>query len=76
MPEDRRRGLLALAKKFDVPVFEDDCYADLTFDGKRPPALHALDDDGRVIYCGSFSKMSGFAGRLSSRQAGLFSAGG
>ena len=30
MPEDRRRGLLALAKKFDVPVFEDDCYADLT----------------------------------------------
>ena len=56
MPEDRRRGLLALAKKFDVPVFEDDCYADLTFDGKRPPALHALDEDGRVIYCGSFSK--------------------
>ena len=56
MPEDRRRGLLALAKVFDVPVFEDDCYADLTFDGKRPPALHALDEDGRVIYCGSFSK--------------------
>ena len=56
MPEDRRRGLLALAKAFDVPVFEDDCYADLTFDGKRPPALHALDEDGRVIYCGSFSK--------------------
>ncbi|MEC7705001.1 MAG: PLP-dependent aminotransferase family protein, partial [Pseudomonadota bacterium] len=56
MPEDRRRGLLALAKAFDVPVFEDDCYADLTFDGNRPPALHALDEDGRVIYCGSFSK--------------------
>ena len=56
MPEDRRRGLLALAKAFDVPVFEDDCYADLTFNGKRPPALHALDEDGRVIYCGSFSK--------------------
>ena len=55
MPEDRRLGLLALAKAFDVPVFEDDCYAD-PFDGKRPPALHALDDDGRVIYCGSFSK--------------------
>ena len=55
MPEDRRRGLLALAN-VDVPVFEDDCYADLTFDGNRPPALHALDEDGRVIYCGSFSK--------------------
>ena len=35
MPEDRRRGLLTLTKKFDVPVFEDDCYADLTFDGNR-----------------------------------------
>lgn len=56
MPEQRRRGLLALAKAYDLPVFEDDCYADLTFDGARPPALHALDDDGRVIYCGSFSK--------------------
>ena len=56
MPEDRRRALLALAKAFDLPVFEDDCYADLTFDGNRPPALHALDEDGRVIYCGSFSK--------------------
>lgn len=56
MPEDRRRGLLALAERYDLPVFEDDCYADLTFDGARPPALHALDDTGRVIYCGSFSK--------------------
>ena len=56
MPEERRRSLLALAKKFDLPIFEDDCYADLIFDGKRPPALHALDKDGRVIYCGSFSK--------------------
>ena len=56
MPEDRRRGLLALAKAYDLPVFEDDCYADLTFDTARPPALHALDKEGRVIYCGSFSK--------------------
>jgi len=56
MPENRRRGLLAAAKKFDLPIFEDDCYADLTFAGVRPPAIHALDTDGRVIYCGSFSK--------------------
>ena len=56
MPENRRRDLLAAAKKFDLPVFEDDCYADLTFDGLRPPAIHALDTEGRVIYCGSFSK--------------------
>ena len=56
MPEARRREMLALARKYDVAIFEDDCYADLVYSGKRPPSLHALDDDGRVVYCGTFSK--------------------
>lgn len=56
MPVERRREMLALAKTYDVPIFEDDCYADLVFTGTRPPAIHALDDDQRVIYCGTFSK--------------------
>ncbi len=56
MPEARRLELLRIAREFGVPVFEDDCYAELTFDGARPRAIHALDDGGQVIYCGSFSK--------------------
>lgn len=56
MQVERRREMLALARAFDVPVFEDDCYADLVFAGTRPPAIHALDEDQRVIYCGTFSK--------------------
>ncbi len=56
MSRDRRLELLDVAGKFDVPVFEDDCYADLIWSGPRPPAIHALDTDGRVIYCGTFSK--------------------
>ncbi len=56
MPVDRRHQMLALSKKFNVPIFEDDCYADLIFDGTRPPAIHALDTENRVIYCGTFSK--------------------
>lgn len=56
MPVERRREMLALAKTYDVPIFEDDCYADLVFTGTRPPAIHAMDDDQRVIYCGTFSK--------------------
>lgn len=56
MPEERRLELLGLAKRYDVPIFEDDCYADLTFDGARPKAIRALDTEGQVIYCGSFSK--------------------
>ena len=56
MPESRRLELLALARAHGVPIFEDDCYAELTFGGARPKAIRALDTEGQVIYCGSFSK--------------------
>jgi len=56
MPESRRRTLLALSADYGVPIFEDDCYADLVWTGERPPAIHALDTTGRVIHIGSFSK--------------------
>ncbi len=56
MPVERRREMLRLAAAHGVPIFEDDCYADLIWSGQRPPALHALSDRGDVIYVGSFSK--------------------
>ena len=56
MPESRRIELLRLAEQYGVPVFEDDCYADLIWDGKRPPALYAMSKSANVIHCGSFSK--------------------
>src|SRR4029077_14101895 len=56
MPEARRAELLRLSQQYGVPIFEDDCYADLTWDGKRPPALYAMDKTGAVIHIGSFSK--------------------
>lgn len=56
LPRSRREEILRLSEAYGVPVFEDDCYADLLWDGERPPAIKALDTDDRVIYCGSFSK--------------------
>src|SRR5262245_1016159 len=56
MPEQRRDELLRLAQDYNVAIFEDDCYADLTWDGRRPPALHAMSRRGGVIHIGSFSK--------------------
>jgi 2-aminoadipate transaminase len=56
MPEARRLELLKLAEQHGVPIFEDDCYADLIWDGKRPPAIHALSKSANVIHIGSFSK--------------------
>ena len=56
MPEPRRAELLRLSRQYGVPIFEDDCYADLIWDGKRPPALYATSKAGGVIHIGSFSK--------------------
>ena len=56
LSEARRHELLRLASEYGVPIFEDDCYADLIWDGKRPPALHAMSQHGGVIHIGSFSK--------------------
>ncbi|QAU48437.1 PLP-dependent aminotransferase family protein [Bradyrhizobium guangzhouense] len=56
MPESRRAELLRLAAEYGVPVFEDDCYADLVWSGERPPALSAMSQNGGVIHVGSFSK--------------------
>ena len=39
-----------------MPIFEDDCHADLIWDGKRPPALYSMSTNAGVIHIGSFSK--------------------
>jgi 2-aminoadipate transaminase len=56
MPEARRAEMLALSQAHGVPIFEDDCYADLIWDGKRPPAIYAMSPNGGVVHIGSFSK--------------------
>ncbi len=64
MSEARRAELLRLAEEYGVPIFEDDCYADLIWDGRRPPALYAMSRTGNVIHIGSFSKSIAPALRL------------
>ncbi|MGN6283950.1 MAG: PLP-dependent aminotransferase family protein [Afipia sp.] len=56
LSEERRRELLKLSSEYGVPIFEDDCYADLIWSGQRPPALYAMNDGAGVIHIGSFSK--------------------
>jgi 2-aminoadipate transaminase len=56
LPEARRGEMLKLSRDYGVPIFEDDCYADLIWDGKRPPAIYAMAQNGGVIHIGSFSK--------------------
>ncbi|QEL64222.1 putative transcriptional regulator [Oryzomicrobium terrae] len=55
VPEDKRRELLALLARHDVPLIEDDVYAELHFDGELLSSK-TLDGAGRVLHCGSFAK--------------------
>lgn len=56
MGEKRRAELLVLAREYGVMIFEDECYSDLIWSGKRPPSLYAMAKGEGVIHIGSFSK--------------------
>lgn len=56
MSLERRQQLLALARKKDIVIFEDDHESELNYWSKPLPALKSMDTDGRVIYLGSLSK--------------------
>lgn len=53
----RRRQLVALADRYNIPLLEDDFVGDLRYEGRTQPALKTLDPGGRVIHIGTFSKM-------------------
>ena len=56
MPMDRRREMLRISQEYGVPIFEDECYGDLIFDGEWEHAIRSLDDSNHVLHIGSFSK--------------------
>lgn len=53
---DAKRELVALLTKHQIPLIEDDVYAELYFGDERPKPAKAFDTKGCVISCGSFSK--------------------
>ena len=57
MTEEKRKKLYALAKKHGVVIIEDNPYGELTFDGSKVPTIKSGDDEGVVLYSGSFSKI-------------------
>ncbi len=52
----RREALIKLADKYQVLIVEDNPYGELRFEGDPVPAVKSLDQNGRVIYLGTFSK--------------------
>lgn len=64
MPAARRAEIIAACAKHGVPVVEDECYADLLFEGEWPHAIRAMPGGEQVIHIGSFSKSISPALRL------------
>jgi DNA-binding transcriptional MocR family regulator len=56
MPDASKQALLALLRKYQLPLIEDDIYGALYFGTERPQPIKAFDRDGWVLYCTSFSK--------------------
>ncbi len=54
---ERRKEILEIAHKHNLPILEDDCYVDLRYKGDVQPAFRALDDSGIVVYVASYSKL-------------------
>lgn len=57
MPEKNRRKLVDLASDYDFIILEDDPYGELRYVGKDIKPVKSWDDEGRVIYMSTFSKI-------------------
>jgi 2-aminoadipate transaminase len=53
----KRREVYALAKKYGVLILEDNPYGDIRFAGEPLPSIKSMDEDGLVVYAGTFSKV-------------------
>lgn len=57
MSLEKRKKVYELAKKYGVMILEDNPYGDLRVAGEDVPSIKSMDEDGIVIYAGSFSKI-------------------
>jgi len=57
MSVGRRKKLVEISKKYNVPIFEDDPYGYVRYDGEHLPSIFSFHDSEGVIYAGSFSKI-------------------
>ena len=72
MPDDRKRQLVELLARHDIPLIEDDVYGELYFGAARPVPAKAYDTRGLVLHCSSFSKCLAPGYRIGWASAGRF----
>lgn len=57
MSEKRRKQLVNIANEYDLVIIEDDPYGKLNYDVDHIRPIKSFDDEGRVIYMSTFSKI-------------------
>ncbi|WP_297497899.1 PLP-dependent aminotransferase family protein [Thermococcus sp.] len=57
MSLERRKKLIELAREYEFIIVEDNPYSELRYSGEPIPPIKHFDDEGRVIYLGTFSKI-------------------
>ena len=56
MSDAKKEALYQLLHTHQVPLIEDDVYAELYYGSQPPKPVKSFDRDGLVMHCGSFSK--------------------
>jgi DNA-binding transcriptional MocR family regulator len=56
MPDDRKKRMVEMLAKKEIPLIEDDIYGELYFGKTRPKTCKSFDKKGLVLHCASFSK--------------------
>jgi DNA-binding transcriptional MocR family regulator len=56
MPDEKKKKLVELLAKKEIPLIEDDIYGEMYFGKTRPKTCKSFDKKGLVLHCGSFSK--------------------
>jgi DNA-binding transcriptional MocR family regulator len=56
MPDIKKKQLVEMLAKKEIPLIEDDIYGELYFGKTRPKTCKTYDKKGLVLHCASFSK--------------------
>jgi DNA-binding transcriptional MocR family regulator len=74
MPDAKKRALVELVTRHQLPLIEDDVYHELYYGPQRPATTKAFDTEGWVLHCSSFSKPLAPGYRVGWVAAGRFAA--
>ncbi len=56
IPDEARSEIVSMLAERDIPLIEDDVYAELYFSDRAPGSFKSFDAADLVLHCGSFSK--------------------